>query len=33
MQLVEIVRGPHVSDETVDTLMEFAASIIKHRFW
>lgn len=29
MQLVEIVRGPHVSDETVDTLMEFAASINK----
>ena len=29
MQLVEIVQGPHVSDETVDTLMEFAASINK----
>lgn len=29
MQLVEIVRGPHVSDETVETLREFALSIRK----
>jgi len=29
MQLVEIVRGPHVSDETVETLREFVLSIHK----
>lgn len=29
MQLVEIVKGPHVSKETVDTMMEFAVSIKK----
>lgn len=29
MQLVEIVKGPHVSDETINTMMEFAASIKK----
>jgi len=29
MQLVEIVRGPHVSDETVETLQEFVLSIHK----
>lgn len=29
MQLVEIVRGPHVSDETINTMMEFAVSIKK----
>jgi 3-hydroxybutyryl-CoA dehydrogenase len=29
MQLVEVVRGPHTSDETVDTCMEFVRRIGK----
>lgn len=29
MQLVEVVKGPHTAQETIDTLMEFAASINK----
>lgn len=29
MELVEVVRGPHTSQETVDVLMEFARSIRK----
>lgn len=29
MQLVEIVKGPHASGETIDTMMEFAVSIKK----
>ncbi|MDR1495825.1 MAG: 3-hydroxyacyl-CoA dehydrogenase family protein [Clostridiales Family XIII bacterium] len=29
MKLVEVVRGPHVSDDTIDTMIEFVKSIGK----
>lgn len=29
MQLIEVVKGPHTAQETIDTLMEFAVSIDK----
>lgn len=33
MELVEVVQGPHTSDATIETLMEFARSVGKQPIW